>query len=169
MTRFAKLSLSLATALSLALAPVPAAAEPDGEDIARVLAGLAILGIIAKAASDNDDDRRRTRARSATRYGSIDDYRDRRVIEGEIINRDYRKTPKGKGYKKAKLPDRCLRIIDTARGDRLVYGARCLNRNYRHASKLPQRCERLVRTNRGVRTVYATRCLARDGWRVARR
>ena len=81
----------------------------------------------------------------------------------------YRSHGKRHGIKKRPLPDRCLRWVNTGRGDRLAYGARCLNRNYRHASKLPRRCETLIRTNRGYRAVYGARCLARDGWRVARR
>lgn len=170
MTRFANLAVSAATALSIALAPAQANAAPDGEDIARGLAGLLVLGIVAKAASDRND--RRTRSRTVTNnrnvyeFDSIDN-RNRRIIEGDLRRIDGPK--RGRGYKKARLPDRCLRIVDTGRRDRLVYGSRCLNRSFKHASKLPDRCERLVRTRRGLRTVYAARCLARDGWRVARR
>jgi len=73
------------------------------------------------------------------------------------------------GFKRRPLPDQCLRIVDTRRGDRLVYGERCLNRTYRHADKLPTACTRYIRTNRGLRPVFGARCLAGDGWQVARR
>ncbi len=171
MTRFSNLALSAATALGLALAPVPAAAGPDREDIARAVAGAVVLGIIAKAVSDKDNRRTNRTINQNSRIpqlGSIDDRRNTRIIEGDLRRQQHSNTGK-RGYKKAKLPDRCLRVVDTARRDRLVYGTRCLERSYKFARKLPQSCERFVRTNRGLLSVYAARCLARDGWQVARR
>ena len=170
MNRFSKLTLSATTALSLALAPMPAAAEPGGQDIARALAGLAVLGIIAKSASNRDDRRRNSTINQNSRIpqlGSIDDRRNTRIIEGDLRRQQHSNKDK-RGYKKTRLPDRCLRTIDTARNDRLVYVSRCLERSYKFARKLPQSCERFVRTNRGLLSVYASRCLARDGWKVAR-
>ena len=73
------------------------------------------------------------------------------------------------GVKKQKLPDQCLRIVETSRGDRLAYSARCLNRQYRHAAKLPRECRAHIRGWRETTVVFAAGCLAKDGWRVARR
>lgn len=168
MTRFTNIALSAATALGIALAPVPAAAGPDGEDIAKALAGLAVLGIVAKVASDRDKRRDRAATQSAPQYGTVDDH-NRRIIDGNFRSIDEPVRNKKRGFKKAKLPDRCLRVVETRRSDRYVYGNRCLNRHYKFASKLPERCVRYVRTDRGLREVYAARCLARDGWRVAQR
>lgn len=171
MNRFSKLTLSATTALGLALAPLPASAEPGGQDIARALAGLAVLGIIANASSDRKDRRRTSTINQNNSYhslGSIDDRRNTRIIDGELRGPQH-SIKRKQGFKKARLPDRCLRTVDTARRDRLVYVSRCLNRSYKFARKLPQSCERFVRTNRGLLSVYASRCLARDGWKVARR
>lgn len=176
MTRFMKTALSAATALSLSIAPVPAAAA-DRDDIAGALAGLFVLGVIANAASDNNN-RSNSNTRMAQRNVWQDDFatieeRNRTrtgTINGTIRRLDQPARAKSKrGYKKAKLPDRCLRIVETRNANRLVYANRCLSRYYKHASKLPDRCERFVRTNRGTRTVFGARCLARDGWQVARR
>ncbi len=171
MTRFAKLALSGLTALSLTLAPLPAAAAPDGEDVLKTLAGLAVLGIIANELNDRDR-KRTTRRSSSTRvydpYRSIEGHRSPRVIEGEIRRPGGNKGNKH-GVRKARLPDRCLRIVETSRGDRLVYGQRCLSRNYKHARHLPDRCRVTVRTENRIRPAYGARCLARDGWRVAGR
>ncbi|MDJ1017696.1 MAG: hypothetical protein QNJ35_14405, partial [Paracoccaceae bacterium] len=60
-------------------------------------------------------------------------------------------------------------VVETRRGDRLAYGQRCVNRNYRYASRLPNQCKVTVNTRRGTRAVYGARCLNRDGWRVASR
>lgn len=166
-------------AAGIAFAPGPAAAA-DGDDIAKIIAGIAVAGIIAKTIDDRND-RKKSRAAAAEfpRFGRGDDsYRDdrfhdgRRVIEGTIrpYREDQKKGPKAnRGYKKLALPERCLVTVDTARGSRLAYGSRCLERRYKFASKLPASCETVVRTPRGFRTVYGARCLRRDGWRVVSR
>ena len=169
MTRFSSLALSAATALGLAVTPAPAAA--DGDDIARVLAGLAVIGIIAKVADDRRDRRKAASQDSIyPRYGTVDNRRGIRTTDGELRRLGNPKQNRARGYKKRPLPDNCLRVIDSNRGrDRLVYVRRCLNRSYKFASKLPNHCQQVIRTYRGTRTVYGSRCLARDGWRVARR
>lgn len=171
MTRFAKFALSGLTALSLTLSPLPAAAAPDGEDVLKTLAGLAVLGIIANEI--NDRDRKRTQQRASTArvydpYRSIEGHRSPRVIEGTIRRRG-ESNGRVNGVRKARLPDQCLRIVETNRGDRLVYGQRCLSRNYIYAQHLPNQCRVTVRTENRNRSAYSARCLAQDGWRVAGR
>lgn len=174
MFRTASLTISAVTALSIAIAPSPATADPDAGDIAAVVAGLAVIGILAKAASDRNDRRNSPAvAESADdfgRLGSFDDYSGTRIIDGELRRHDEpRQWGKHRGYKKQPLPERCLREVDTGHRDRLVYLTRCLERSYKFAAKLPVACERLVRTDRRRVSVYSARCLARDGWRVASR
>ena len=167
MTRFCSFALSAVTALSLSVAPAPAAA--DGSDVAKVLAGLAVIGILAKAADDRRDRRKATAQTTYyPQYDSLDHRAGKRAIDGELRRLDQPRH--ARNFKKRPLPDRCLRVLDNDRGrDRLVYASRCLNRNYQFASRLPDYCQRFVRTSRGTRVVYGSRCLARDGWRVARR
>ena len=166
MSRFSKLALSGLTALSLSLAPIPASAGPDGEDIAKALAGLAVLGIIATAVNDRDKKRRSQTVRTipVQPYGSIEGSR---VIEGEI-RRPGDRTNRYNGVRRVALPDRCVRIVSTSRGDRTVYGARCLQRDFIYVNHLPASCKLQVRTNNRIRNAYGARCLRRDGWQVAR-
>ena len=168
MTRIKNLFVAGLAALGLTLTPVPAAA--DGEDIAKALAGLAILGLIAKSIDDRND-RKKANAAEVSRLNTFDDRRGTRIIGGELRRpgEAHRRSNRPAKYKRHALPDRCLRLLETDRRDRLVYTRHCLNRNYRHANRLPDHCERKVRTDRGLRTVYGARCLARDGWQVARR
>ena len=167
MKRLTTLTAAALAAIGITLAPAPAAA--DGEDIAKIIAGLAVAGIVAKAI-----DNRRERKSTVATHGSFGNrYIDgRRMIDGEV-HRYYRegnRGPKaGRGYKKHALPERCLRWVETSRGKRLAYGQRCLNRHYKFANKLPETCETVIRTSRGFRAVYGARCLRRDGWRVASR
>lgn len=173
MKNIATLAATAFAAAGIALTPAPAAA--DGDDIAKIIAGLAVAGIVAKAIDDRRD-RKRARREAEQRAQSFGRFGDgkgihhdgRRVIDGKIRrhDREDRRARFGPGFKRVALPDRCLLTVETARGDRLAYGARCLNRHYRHASKLPTDCETVVRTPRGFRTVYGARCLKRDGWQV---
>lgn len=157
---------SLALAGSLAI-PAPAAAETS--DLARALAGIAAIAIIAKAI-DNRRDRKRSSTYNSGNLGSYEHYDGRRTIDGTIRRYDnHNQQTRRRGFKRHPLPQSCLRVIETSRGDRLAYGARCVNRKYEFASRLPESCETVVRTPRGFRTVYGARCLRRDGWKVARR
>lgn len=167
MTRFFKFALSGLTAFSLSIAPLPAAADPDGEDIAKVLAGLAVLGIIATAANDRQTDRKKASSLPAAgkSYGSIEDDRFPRTIDGKIRRPGERYG--GKGARRNPLPDRCVRFVTTNRIDRPVYDARCLSKTYAYVNRLPDRCRLHVRTGNRVRDVYGAHCLRRDGWQVA--
>lgn len=179
MKRLVSLTATALTAASVAIAPAPAVAA-DGDDLGKIIAGLAIAGIVAKVIDDRRDRKREERevTTQAGQFGTVVTpehiQRDsRRAIEGTV--RPYRRDEHGRwpklraGYKRQALPEQCLRTVGTARGDRLAYGARCLDRRYRHADKLPASCQTVVRTPRGYRAVYGARCLRRDGWQVAGR
>ncbi|MCV6594454.1 MAG: hypothetical protein OIF48_15990 [Silicimonas sp.] len=161
MTRIKTLSTAAIAALGLALTPVPAAA--DGQDLAKALAGLAVIGLIAKAVDDRRD------RKKAARLGQIESHDGRRVLQGELYRPGTRAPEPRHNARHFALPDQCIRVVQGGGRDRLVYGARCLQRRYQHSADLPQWCERDLRTDRGLRRVFAARCLARDGWRVARR
>lgn len=167
-----KLLTTSITALALATAGVMPA-QAGNNDLAKAIAGIAAIAIIAKAVDDRSDRRKAASATvGASRLGSVEQtYRHdgRRIIDGRVRPYDNKGPKAGRGYKKQPLPQACLRVIETSRRDRLAYGSRCLDRNFRFASKLPRQCAVAVRTNRGVRTFYGARCLDRDGWRVASR
>lgn len=179
MKRLSTMATALCAAIGIAAAPAPAAA--DGEDIAKIIAGLAVAGIVAKAIDDRRDRKKAKAAQAraaqkAQTFGTFGNggirHDGRRVIEGTVRpygrNNDERWPRLGPDYRRLALPERCLVTVSTDRGDRLAYGAHCLDRRYQHANRLPGACETVVRTPRGFRTVYGARCLARDGWNVAR-
>lgn len=173
MNRFSTFAAAALAATGIALAPSPAPAA-NGEDIAKIIAGIAVAGIIAKAIDDRNDRKQTSRAATAKDFGRFGSTQDgRRSIEGKVRpyhRDDEERWPRfGKGFKNQALPEQCLVRVETGRGDRLAYGARCLDRRYKFANKLPRSCETVVRTPRGFREVYGARCLARDGWRVAGR
>ncbi|MEM7718152.1 MAG: hypothetical protein AAF222_03045 [Pseudomonadota bacterium] len=165
---FTKFAMSGLTALSISLAPVPAFAGPDGEDIAKALAGLAVIGLIATAAKD-----RRSKNSSSRTFTTVDPFstiegsRAPRAVEGRII-RPNQRVQRARGFRQAALPDRCIRLLSTNRGDRSIYSARCLQRHYVYYNQLPRDCRFQVHGNSRPHIVFGTRCLRRDGWQVAR-
>lgn len=170
MTRFTSFAAAAVAALGIALAPAPATA--DSSDIAKVLGGLAVLGIIAKAVDDRKDRKKAARAQSQQNtysWNNLDDRRGTRIIDGELRRVDRGRQGNQAFFRDRPLPDRCLRLVDTNRNDRLAYAKRCLNKRYEFVSQLPTFCQRQVRTSNGLRTIYGARCLARDGWKVASR
>ena len=162
------LAASAVVALALTFPPIPV--QADSEDFGKILAGLAVFGLLAAALDDMDDGVETTKPQSHWKsHGRRNpDNRDHASRKPEVINgRILRRNPTGRyGYRNAPLPDRCRRIVHSRQGHRAVYLATCLDRKYRHASRLPERCERVVRTARKDLIVYGARCLAREDWRV---
>lgn len=164
---------TVSTVVALALALLPAPATADSEHFGKILAGLAVFGLLAAALDDIDEweSTAKTQARRQGHGHHGPRHRDHaskksKVINGQILSRDM---PRFTGYRSAPLPDNCRRVVKSGGGRRTVYSAACLYRNYRHASRLPERCERIVRTARKDLIVYGARCLARDDWRVRTR
>ncbi|RLJ51932.1 hypothetical protein BCF46_2157 [Litoreibacter meonggei] len=136
MTRqFIAALLSLSLGFS-AMTTAPARAD---EDVVKIIAGLALLGILANAAKKND-----------------------RQVVTQNQHRPHHVKPKRQRHDKKVAPRRCLREQWTHRGKREVYSARCMKNNARHA--LPRNCKRTIDTRNGVRKFYAPRCLRRNGW-----
>ncbi|MXW85863.1 MAG: hypothetical protein F4103_18810 [Boseongicola sp. SB0673_bin_14] len=171
MTHAKTRTVSTVVALALTLSPAPATA--DSEHFGKILAGLAVFGLLAAALDDIDEleSATKTQTRRAGHGHHGPRHRDHaskksKVINGQIL---WRNGTGDHGYRSAPLPDKCRRTVISGGGHRTVYSAACLDRRYRHASRLPSRCERIVRTVRKDLIVYGARCLARDNWRVRMR
>ena len=130
--------LLAATLAFTSLTPGPAHAA-DGEDLAKLLAGIAAIAIISRALNDNDNDRPRAGHHGGGHSAGIP--QNRRV-----------------------LPYRCFRRVDTRNGRMGVFGKRCLNNHYRYADRLPERCAVRVRIGDRPRPAYRARCLRNAGF-----
>ena len=144
---------SIATLLSAALVATSVSTAPAraDEDVAKVLGGLVVLGLIAKAIDDRND-----RKRDVRHSGTI--------VHPPVVHRDpgLRRHPIKRHRKIA--PQRCLRETWTHRGTRTVYGARCMQRFSQ--AQLPHRCLRENQTRSGPRYFYTRNCLSQYGWKV---
>lgn len=137
----------IASVLSLALAATSFTAAPAraDEDVFKVIAGLVALGVIANTVKHNKE-----RKAAATRGNGHTGHSGPRHPRREKV-----------------APRRCLRTQWTHRGDRQVYGARCMQNNA--LARLPQKCLRQAqntRRNSGPRAFYTKRCLRGQGWRL---
>ena len=147
----------LAGALALGTTAVPVRADNDA---AKVIAGIAALALIAGAIERNTNDKPAVSSNNNRTYNH-----NNLPVYGTVTN-----APNWSSTNAAKrraLPERCVRTVQTNRGLRTVYGARCLNNNYSFSNFLPQECRVSVRVaNNRLRPAYATHCLRRDGWKV---
>lgn len=165
------ISAILAAAVGLtAFGATPARAEPA--DVARALAAIATVAIIAKAL-DNSGKRQDkvvisrsgppaqarpnhqpTRAQPHARAGQ----------HGHIKPR-----PLPQRAQRMVLPAQCLQTLRTRHGTQQVFGRSCLRDSYSHARQLPTRCEATLRGRDRDRRVYDAQCLRNAGYTVARR
>jgi hypothetical protein len=137
MTRqFIAALLSLSLGFS-AMSTAPARAD---EDVVKVIAGLALLGILANAAKNDR----------------------REVVTQRRHNPRHTKPTRQRQVKKKVAPRRCLREQWTHKGKLDVYGASCMKNNARHA--LPRNCQRTIGTRQGVKKFYTSSCLRKNGW-----
>ncbi len=163
MSRFTATLAAAAIALT-GLTATPAAAQD--RDLARFLAGAALVAIIATAASRNRAEAERPRhdRRYDNRYD--DRYDSRR--ENRYDNRKdrrYGQPPYGNAWgRRAVLPASCAIEVRNRGRNEMLYNPRCLERAGIH--RLPRQCERELRTNRGSRTVLSGPCLQQAGYRV---
>lgn len=149
-----KTIIAAVVAVALALSPFaarPVAAEPGGQDYARILLGLLAAGAIAKALENE-----RERERESQRVTRERPYED-------PFTRDDRR------HRSYWLPERCEFDVRTRQGWTSAYGLHCLEREGVRVSRLPSRCAFDIRTDRGLRTVYGSRCLRDHGYRVEAR
>ncbi|WP_298905290.1 hypothetical protein [uncultured Aliiroseovarius sp.] len=150
-----KLVLSAAVAATLAASPVQARDATDGDDSAAIVAALLGLVTLGVLLSENDD--------KPSYHGHV--------------SRPYDPTPPRRDHRVSKrkaLPERCLREFRTQTGRKVMFGNRCLERNFKYASDLPRSCKRnlVVKNRKGIyvnRKVYKPACLSKRGYRIVHR
>ena len=135
--------------LSLGLAsPTPVVADTD--DVAKVIAGIALLSILGSAISSGAE----AEVRAEPRYTVPDP----------------RPNPRPRYHQQTReLPIQCLRGVATQRGPVDIYGQRCLMKNYRDTWRLPANCRVEIRGVHGESQGFTPECLSRYGYRTARR
>ena len=148
------------TALSLSLATPVQAGGLDREEVGKLLIGLAAIAALNAALENRRDNRRNDQA------APVHD-RDMRAPRVTPNHNDW--AGLSRQTSRRVLPSACLQNIETRFGTQRMFGRRCLERNYDHASSLPERCAVQVYTNDGPRRGFDPFCLRDQGYRSDRR
>ncbi|ABF65383.1 hypothetical protein TM1040_2651 [Ruegeria sp. TM1040] len=123
-----------------------APARADSDDIAKFIAGAAILGIIGAAINDHKKDRHRP--------PHVDPTPAPKPLPPRVRRYD--------------LPAQCLTSIRVHGKERNLLGMHCLRRNYTHVNTLPNRCYREFDNRTQSRRGYRPACLRQYGYRLVR-
>ncbi|NUB46330.1 hypothetical protein GEU84_018215 [Fertoebacter nigrum] len=181
---FRRLTATL-TAAAMALALTGASAAParaDGEDVAKIIAGIAALAIIAKAIDNKNDRKDKPVAVTPThpkpphwghdrprhdppRYGRPHHDDDR--YGNHRPDRPRYDRPRH-DIRSPELPRSCALELRTRQGQTAtVYSARCLDREgFSH--RLPRQCASDYSIRGRTDRVYDARCLVSAGFRTRR-
>ena len=159
------LATALAAALALTAGAAPAQTGSREDDIAKLLFGLATVGIIAHAINERDDRNKDTVPARDGRSGGSGGGQGNHGGWSQGANRDGLGIP----ARQRVLPAACFTRVDTRRGPVRMFGYRCLQNTYRFADRLPARCAVTVRGPQHLRRGYDPQCLRSFGFTMARR
>lgn len=151
MTRYLTAGAMCLTLLLAGLA-APARADLNDEQVGRIIAGAALLGVLGLAIRQHE--RNNEQPQMAPQQGH---------------------RPHGQhGYQpqhgqfRATLPDTCRNIYQMRQGRVELYDPNCLASHMQGAGRLPLNCARTIRHNGYYISGFEPRCLAQHGYRVAR-
>ncbi|TNJ46295.1 hypothetical protein [Phaeobacter sp. B1627] len=139
------IALILAAAMSVTgFAAGPARA--DSEDIAKFIAGVAVLGIIGAAINDHKDNRRRP----------------------PHVDPTPRPKPLPPRVRRYDLPSQCLTSLRVRGQTHRIVGLGCLHRSYDYTRDLPNSCYTELGNREQRRRGYRPNCLRQHGYRLVR-
>lgn len=177
------LTLSVALLTAGAVQPVHAA---ENDQAIRTLAGIAALAGIALAvnnanrANEAEEQAQKYKEkykqeRNQNTYYQPQPVHDRWHQQPAPQRWDYIQPP-APHYPRPQQPQRsqalprsCLKVVDSPRGDQVIYGLNCLDKAGVRLRDLPNECFRSVRIRDGNVRGYEPRCLSKRGVELSRR
>ncbi|ATF19881.1 hypothetical protein [Phaeobacter gallaeciensis] len=140
--------ITLIVAAAIAVTGFSTAPARADEDVAKVLAGLAVLGIIGAIVKNNRDDDRQQVTRP---------------------HRPHRPKPLPPRVARYDLPAQCVRYFPRYSQSRTLMGRGCLRKQYGFEHKLPRACQVTFWNGKRNRVGYRPDCLKNRGYRITRR
>ena len=158
--------IALIVAVSIAITGFSAAPARADEDVAKILGGLALLGILGAAIKHSrDNDRDVTHNYSPPphnhSYGGPRHYSHNRP-GGHV-------KPLPPHVRRYDLPSQCLTYFPRYSRKQALVGKGCLERSYGYSKALPQSCRVTFWNGKRYRTGYKPDCLNSHGYRLVRR
>lgn len=137
-------------AASLAFTPMAATpARAGDDDVAKALAGIALLAIIGSAVAS--DGRAPATVTHPPKYHPPQYHPPKPVTPPRPVL-------------KRKLPAQCREVLRHGGQQRTYYGKACLERTLNRVARLPDNCRTVVNVFGRNRQVYLGSCLRRAGW-----
>ncbi len=143
--------IALVLAASLVISGFSAAPARAGDDVAKFIAGAALLGILGAAINDAKQDRR-----------------DRHKQTTHRPYKQHHPKPIPPRVARYDLPAKCVRNFH-GHGPRSILSRGCLKRNYTQVQNLPRSCRISYWNGDRQRKGYGTRCLHKHGYRLVHR
>ncbi|MBO9443526.1 hypothetical protein J7363_15600 [Phaeobacter italicus] len=140
--------ITLVVAAAVTITGFTAAPARADEDVAKVLAGLAVLGIIGAIVNKADDNDNHHVSRP---------------------HHPHRPKPLPPRIARYDLPAQCVKYFPRYSQSRTLIGRGCLRKNYRYEHDLPSACRVTFWNGQRNRTGYRPECLTNRGYRITRR
>ncbi|AHD02501.1 hypothetical protein [Leisingera methylohalidivorans] len=158
--------IALIVAASIAITGFSAAPARADEDVAKFIAGMALLGILGAAINDarKDDDHTVTRTYNPPRGHGHGDHRhnSHKRYGGHV-------KPLPPRLHRYDLPAQCVRYFPRYSRNYPLAGKGCLDRNYGYTQNLPRACKVTFWNGNRNHTGYKPRCLNQHGYRMVNR
>ncbi|OED46046.1 hypothetical protein AB838_21645 [Rhodobacteraceae bacterium (ex Bugula neritina AB1)] len=158
--------IAMIVATAIAVTGFSAAPARADNDAAKILGGLALLGIIGAAIkhSNDRDDHVVTRTHNPPQShsrGSHSQYGNNR--QGGHVK------PLPRSVRRYDLPARCVRYFPRYSHNYPLAAKNCLDRNYGYTHKLPRSCKVTFWNGQQHRTGFKPGCLKKHGYRMVNR
>lgn len=154
--------ITFVLAASMAITGFSAVPARADEDVARFIAGLAVLGILGAAINQN-----RHQNTYVSRSDTDPAYVHTPRPQPPHVHPQPRPLPPR--VTRYDLPSQCLRYFPAYRNGRNLLGQHCLGNTYRHVSALPQQCRVTFWNGRSHKNAFRPDCLRQRGYRFVRR
>ncbi|EBA17170.1 hypothetical protein RSK20926_09372 [Roseobacter sp. SK209-2-6] len=141
--KFIAIVLSAALAVT-GISAVPARAD---NDVGKVVAGIAVLGILGAALHRHNT-------------------RDRRHQQVTRPYQPQHPKPIPQHFRRYDLPARCVRYFPNYSHEENLVARGCLRKNYQYEASLPQQCRVTFWNGDKHRTGYRPKCLTKRGYRL---
>ncbi|MBL4766615.1 MAG: hypothetical protein JKY94_02730 [Rhodobacteraceae bacterium] len=152
--------ITLIIVVAIAVTGFSAPARAGNNDVAKALAGLAVLAIIGATIHKRNQKKAVISSRSSEP-----------VYRGQKHRRHGNVDPRPMPQQVARtiLPRSCLRRFDLGHGEKTkVLARRCMFNTYEHTQNLPRACAERIWSPKGVRRGFNVRCLKQNGYRISR-
>ncbi|MEX0302784.1 MAG: hypothetical protein AB3N24_10205 [Leisingera sp.] len=157
--------IALIVAASIAITGFSAAPARADEDVAKFIAGMALLGILGAAINDarKRDDHHVTRTYNPPHnHGHGPKHHTHNRHGGHV-------KPLPPQVRRYDLPAHCLKYFPRYSRNHALVGQQCLERNYSKTHLLPQSCRVTFWNGKRHKAGYKPSCLRQRGYRLVQR